>query len=79
MENFSNTISAVYYKYMVKGCTHEMLCTVEEIIKEREFIVTYKAIDNFLIEKNVDFVEIKVIQISTNKTRVSALGFINFD
>ena len=22
MESFSNTISAVYYKYMVKGCTH---------------------------------------------------------
>jgi hypothetical protein len=79
MENFSNSISAVYYKYMVKGCTHEMLCLVEELHKENECKIVYKAIDNFVMEKNVDFVEIKVQRIGAGKTKVSAFGFINFD
>jgi hypothetical protein len=79
METFSNTISAVYYKYMVKGCTHEMLCIVEELNKENEFKISYKAIDNFVMEKNVEFVEIKVQKIGAGKTKVSAFGFINFD
>ena len=41
--------------------------------------MTYKAIDNFVMEKNVDFVEIKVQRIGAGKTKVSAVGFINFD
>ncbi len=64
---------------MVKGCTHEMLCIVEELNKEDECKVTYKAIDNFVMEKNVDFVEIKVQRVGVGKTKISALGFINFD
>lgn len=79
MENFSSTLSAVYYKYMVKGCTHEMLCIVEDLNKENEYKVTYKAIDNFVMEKNVDFVEIKVQKIAANKSKISAFGFVNFD
>lgn len=33
MESFSASISAVYYKYVVKGCTHEIMSIVEENIK----------------------------------------------
>ena len=41
--------------------------------------MTYKAIDNFVMEKNVDYVEIKVQRVGAGKTKISAFGFINFD
>jgi hypothetical protein len=31
------------------------------------------------MEKNVDFIEIKVQRVGAGKTKVSAVGFINFD
>jgi hypothetical protein len=49
MENFSPTVSAVYFKYNVKECTHEILCILEEIQKENELKITIKAIDSFIL------------------------------